>query len=182
MTRPQDVLEFWLAPATRERWFDKDEAFDAEIRQRFQQTYEDAAAGKLDDWMRDRDGALALVIVLDQLPRNMFRDSPKAFATDAKAREVTEHALARGFDLELADEDHRMLFYLPLEHSEDMSDQENCVSLVLERAPGSEFPDYAKAHREVIARFGRFPHRNAILGRPNSPDEEDYLKDPNAGF
>ncbi|MCY4190720.1 MAG: DUF924 domain-containing protein [Rhodospirillaceae bacterium] len=182
MTRPQDVLDFWLAPTTRKRWFDKDTVFDAEIRQRFENAYDDAAAGRLDGWMQDRDGALALVILLDQMPRNMFRDTPKAFATDPKAREITKHALARGFDLELENEDHRMLFYLPLEHSEEMADQDQCVALVMERASGSEFPDYAKAHRDVIARFGRFPHRNVILGRPDTAEEEDYLKDPNAGF
>jgi len=182
MTRPQDVLDFWLAPTIRKRWFDKDPAFDAEIRQRFENAYDDAAAGRMDEWMQDRDGALALVILLDQMPRNMFRDTPKAFATDPKARAVTNHALACGFDLELLNEVQRILCYLPLEHSEEMADQDRCVALVLKRASGSEFPDYARAHRDVIVRFGRFPHRNAILGRPDTAEEKDYLKAPNAGF
>ena len=182
MTKPQDVLDFWLAPSTREKWFVKEAAFDEEIRRNFLAAHEAAADGKLDGWLASRDGALALVILLDQFPRNMFRDTPRAFATDPKAREVATLAIARGYDLELDAEDQRMLFYLPLEHSEDLADQNRCVELVLARASGSEFPQYAIAHRDIIAEYGRFPHRNKILGRPNTPAEEEYLKDPNAGF
>ena len=182
MTEPQDVLDFWLAPATQERWFDKDAEFDNEIRQNFEAAHKEALAGRLDRWQETAEGALALVILLDQLPRNMYRDTPKAFAADPKARAVTKAAVARGFDLALADQEHRMLFYLPLEHSEDAADQQRCVDLVRERCPDTEFVRYAVAHKEVIDRFGRFPHRNAILGRPNTPEEEDYLKDPDAGF
>lgn len=182
MTKPQDVLEFWLAPATRARWFDKDEAFDAEIRQGFEATYKDAVAGKLDDWQKTPEGALALVILLDQLPRNMFRDTPKAFASDPQARQVTKAAIDRRFDLEIEDQDHRMLFYLPLEHSEDLADQERCIDLVRQRCADTDFLQWAVAHKKVIEQFGRFPHRNRILGRPNTEAEEDYLKDPDAGF
>ena len=182
MTTPQDVLDFWLAPATRERWFDKDEEFDAEIRRNFEAAHKAALAGRLDRWQGTAEGALALVILLDQFPRNMYRDTPRAFAADPKAREVTKAAIARGFDLALTDQEHRMLFYLPLEHSEDPADQQRCVDLVRERSADTEFVRYAEAHKEVIDRFGRFPHRNAILGRPNTPEEEDYLKDPDAGF
>ena len=182
MTKPQDVLDFWLAPATRERWFDKDPDFDAEIRQRFEAAHGDALAGRLDGWQETADGALALAVLLDQFPRNMYRGTPRAFAADPKAREVAGAAIARGYDLAMADQAHRMFFYLPLEHSEDAADQERCVELVRERCPDTEFLQYAVAHKEVIDRFGRFPHRNAILGRPNTPEEEEYLKDPDAGF
>ena len=182
MTKPQDVLDFWLAPATRERWFDKDPDFDAEIRQNFEAAHGEALAGKLDRWLETAQGALALVILLDQFPRNMYRDTPRAFAADPKAREVTAAALARGHDLAVADQEHRMFLYLPLEHSEDAADQQRCVDLVRERCPDTDFLQWAVAHKEVIDRFGRFPHRNAILGRPNTPEEEEYLNDPDAGF
>lgn len=182
MTNPHDVLDFWLAPATRERWFDKDPEFDAEIRQAFEAAHKDAAAGRFDRWQETAEGALALVILLDQMPRNMYRDTPKAFATDPKAREVAKAAIAHGFDLTVTDQDNRMLFYLPLEHSEDIADQQRCVDLVRERCADTEFVRYAVAHKDIIDRFGRFPHRNAILGRPNTPEEEEYLKDPDAGF
>ena len=182
MTKPQDVLEFWLAPAARERWFEKDEAFDAEIRQGFEGAYKDATTGKLDDWQNAPEGALALVILLDQLPRNMFRDTPKAFASDAQARQVTKAAIDRGFDLAIEDQDHRMLFYLPLEHSEDLADQERCIELVRQRCADTDFLQWAVAHKKVIDQFGRFPHRNRILGRPNTEAEEVYLNDPDAGF
>lgn len=182
MTKPQDVLDFWLAPATRERWFDKDPAFDAEIRRNFEAAYKDAAAGKFDDWQKTAEGALALCVLLDQLPRNMYRDTPRAFATDPKARQVAKAAIDRGFDRDIADQDHRMLFYLPLEHSEDPADQARCVALVKERCADTEFLQWAVAHKKVIDRFGRFPHRNRILGRETTEAEEDYLKDPDAGF
>ncbi|MDE0148959.1 MAG: DUF924 domain-containing protein [Rhodospirillaceae bacterium] len=182
MTKPQDVLDFWLAPATRERWFDKDADFDAEIRRSFEAAHKEALAGRLDRWQETADGALALVILLDQFPRNMYRDTPRAFAADPKARDVTAAVLARGFDLAVADQEHRMFFYLPLEHSEDAADQQRCVDLVRERCPDTDFLQWAVAHKEVIDRFGRFPHRNAILGRPNTPEEEEYLNDPDAGF
>ncbi len=178
MTTPQDVLDFWLAPATRERWFDKDADFDAEIRRNFEAAHKEA----LDGWQETAEGALALVILLDQFPRNMYRGTPRAFAADPKARDATAAALARGFDLAVADREHRMLFYLPLEHSEDAADQQRCVDLVRERCPDTDFLQWAVAHKETIDRFGRFPHRNAILGRPNTPEEEEYLKDPDAGF
>ncbi len=182
MTEPQDVLDFWLAPATRERWFDKDPAFDAEIRRRFESACSAAAAGRLDHWQDTAEGALALTVLLDQLPRNMYRDTPRAFATDPKARAVAGAAIARGFDLARADQTERMLFYLPLEHSEDAADQQRCVDLVRERCPETDFLHWALAHKEVIDRFGRFPHRNRILGRPDTPAEAAYLDDPDAGF
>ena len=180
MTTPQDVLDFWLA--SRERWFDKDADFDTEIRRSFEGAHKEALAGRLDGWQDTAESALALVILLDQFPRNMYRDTPRAFTADAKAREVAKTAIRRGFDMAMSDQAHRMLFYLPLEHSEDAADQRRCVALVRERCPGTEFLRYAVAHREVIDRFGRFPHRNAILGRRNTPEEEDSLKDPDAGF
>jgi uncharacterized protein (DUF924 family) len=177
------VLEFWLSPASRPLWFKKEPAFDDEIRRRFEGVHERAAAGHLADWQNTPEGSLALVICLDQFPRNMYRGTPRAFATDEKARLVADWAVDRGFDLRFKDEQVRFFFYLPFEHSESIDDQHRCVELVRRNCPGdAEILRYALLHREVIETFGRFPHRNAILGRRNTPEEEEYLKRPGAGF
>lgn len=169
---PAEVLAFWLA-AGRDRWFEKDDAFDAEIRARFARLYEDAAAGRLGSWANDPQSALALVIVLDQFPRNMFRGSRRAYATDPLARAVAERAIASGFDQEVA-MPGRLFFYMPLEHSESLADQERCVALI--RAAGdAEHVKWAEQHADIIRRFGRFPHRNAALGRATTPDERAFL-------
>ncbi len=177
-----DVLGFWFSEQTRPRWWDKDDAFDAEVTRRFGAVHAQAAAGKLADWERTPEGALALILCLDQFPRNMYRGTPRAFATDDKARAAAETAIGRGHDLTFEDIDHRLFYYLPLEHSERIEDQDRCVALVRERCPGSNYVKFALAHRDVIRRFGRFPHRNAILGRRNTPEEEEYLAEPGAGF
>lgn len=182
MREINQILEFWFAPANRPFWFKKEAAFDEEIRRRFEPVHEQAAAGKLARWQDSPEGALALLICLDQFPRNMYRGTARAFATDAKARAVADWAVDRGFDLHFKTDDERMFFYLPFEHSEDLDDQHRCVELVRTRCTDPEFLRYAVAHRDVIAEFGRFPHRNAILGRRNSPEEETYLSRPNAGF
>jgi uncharacterized protein (DUF924 family) len=172
-----DVLAFWLA-AGQQRWFEKDDAFDAEIRARYLAVYEDAAAGRLGDWEQSADGALALVIVLDQFPRNMFRDSTRAFAADPLARAVAGRAIARGFDQQAA-MPMRSFFYLPFEHSENLADQERCIELM--RATGdADLLKWAELHADIIRRFGRFPHRNDVLGRTTTAGEKAFLD--GAGF
>lgn len=168
---PAEVLGFWLA-AGRERWFEKDDGFDAEVRVRFQPVYEDAAAGRLGGWEESPDGTLALIIVLDQFPRNMFRGSPRAYAADSLARAVATRALEQGFDQKVA-MPARAFFYLPFEHSENPSDQER--SLVLMRATDdAEQVQWAELHADIIRRFGRFPHRNAALGRVTTAEEHSF--------
>ena len=181
--RAAAVLRFWFEESVPEDWFKKSDEFDARIRDRFLQVYEDAAAGRLDGWRESAAGCLALILVLDQFPRNLFRDSARAFATDPAARAATRHALERGFDTaaEIAAE-RRIFFYMPLEHSEDIEDQRRCVELVGERLDSANYLDYAEKHLRVIERFGRFPHRNAVLGRENTAAEAAYLAEPGAGF
>src|SRR5256885_10045556 len=166
ITNPETILSFWRE-AGRDRWFTRDDAFDAEIREKFLPTYEAAAAGKLGEWERTAEGTLALVIVLDQFPRNMFRGTARCYATDSQAREVAHRALKRGCDQDVP-EPERGFFFLPFMHSEDPVDQGRCVELY--RAAGDENLKYAERHRDIIRRFGRFPHRNAILGRTTTPE------------
>ena len=167
-----DVLAFWRAAGPK-KWFTKSAAFDAEIAARFLPTYEAAADGKLLGWEASADGALALLIVLDQFPRNMFRGSARAFAADTIAREIADRAIARGFDQKVKSEE-RSFFYLPFEHSEKLADQERCVALA--RATGdADTLKWAELHADIIRRFGRFPHRNAVLGRATTAAEQEFL-------
>jgi uncharacterized protein (DUF924 family) len=168
-----EVLAFWRE-AGPERWFKSDPAFDGRLRERFLATHEAAASGALRDWEQTADGALALVIALDQFPRNMFRGTPRAFATDASARAAARRAVAKGFDREFPMPE-RNFFYLPFEHSEDLADQEFGLAL-LASTGDAESMRWAETHRDVIRRFGRFPHRNEILGRASTPDEIAYLE------
>ncbi len=168
---PVDVLAFWRE-AGPDKWYAKDDAFDADIREKFLATYEAAAAGKLADWEGNADGALALVVVLDQFPRNIFRGQAQCFATDAAARAVANRALKRGYDLDVP-VDQRGFFFLPFMHSEDITDQNRCVALYREAGDGDL--KYALEHQEIVRRFGRFPHRNAALGRATTPEEQAYL-------
>jgi uncharacterized protein (DUF924 family) len=172
-----DVLAFWRA-AGEKKWFAKNDAFDAEIKSRFLETYEAAAAGKLSDWEATPEDAVALTIVLDQFPRNMFRRDARAFAADATARAIADRALTRGFERQVPDE-LRMFFYLPFEHSEAMADQERCCAL-FKALGNADLLHWAELHADIIRRFGRFPHRNAVLGRTTTPDEKAYLE--NDGF
>ena len=169
---PADVLAFWRAAGPK-KWFAKDDAFDADIRARFMPTYEAAARGDLTEWEATPDGALALTIVLDQFPRNLFRHGAQAFATDAAARAVADRALARGFDSQ-APTGERMFFYLPFEHSESMVDQDRCCALFRELG-NADLLRWAELHADIIRRFGRFPHRNAALGRIMTPEEQAFL-------
>jgi len=169
---PADVLVFWRA-AGPDKWFEKNDAFDAEIRARFLDTYAVAAAGRLAVWEHDAESALALVIVLDQFPRNMFRGDARTYTADPLARAVTERAIARAFDQRFPPAERRF-FYLPFEHSENLADQERGVALC--RAAGDEEGvKYAEIHADIIRRFGRFPHRNHVLGRATTAAEQAFL-------
>jgi uncharacterized protein (DUF924 family) len=172
LATPAQVLDFWFG-AGPEKWFSRDDAFDAAIRQRFLPTYEAAAAGRLNDWQATSEGALALLIVLDQFPRNMFRGSPRAYAADALALTVAKRAVAQNFDRQL-DLPKRNFFYLPFQHSENLVDQERCVELSRENSD-AEGVKWAELHADIIRRFGRFPHRNAVLGRVSTPEEQAFL-------
>jgi uncharacterized protein (DUF924 family) len=167
-----EVVRFWTE-AGPDRWFNKDDAFDAEIGRRFLATHEAAVAGKLAWWETMAEGALALLILLDQFPRNMFRKSARAFATDAQARALAAAALLRGFDAQVP-ANLRAFFYLPFEHSEDMADQER--GLALYKAAGdADGLKWGELHADIIRRFGRFPHRNAALGRATTAEEQAFL-------
>ncbi|MBR0830784.1 DUF924 domain-containing protein [Bradyrhizobium manausense] len=169
---PAGVLAFWRE-AGSERWYKRDDAFDTEIRDRYLDVWRKAAAGELSCWEDSDDGTLALVIVLDQFPRNMFRGDPRTFSTDALAREVARRALGRGVDTRI-DPTLREFLYLPLMHSEHLGDQLHCVALF--RAIGdAENLKYAEEHADIISRFGRFPHRNPVLGRTMTAEEQDFL-------
>jgi uncharacterized protein (DUF924 family) len=172
VVQPKDVLAFWRA-AGSEKWYKKNSEFDAEITRRFLPTYEAAVAGRLSHWEDTPEGALALVITLDQFPRNMFRGSARTFAADTLARAVADRAIARGFDQPIATQERQFL-YIPFEHSEDAADQER--SLRLFRAnDDADALKWAELHADIIRRFGRFPHRNAILGRATTPGEQAFL-------
>ncbi|HTK79088.1 MAG TPA: DUF924 family protein [Rhizomicrobium sp.] len=172
---PQHIIHFWADEVGDKRWFDPNPQLDSEIAQRFGETYALARDGKLSDWENTVDGALALLILLDQFPRNMFRGRAEAFATDAQARAIADRAIARGFDLQIT-QNLRPFFYLPLSHSEHIEDQERCVRLVAEHL-GKDGVNYsfALAHRDVIAKFGRFPGRNVALGRQSTAEELQFL-------
>lgn len=169
---PAAVVSFWRE-AGPQRWFKKEAGFDDEIRQRFLGLHKDAAAGRLADWEKTAEGALALLILLDQFPRNMFRGEARAFATDSLARAIAAGALVRGFDAQ-APNSMRGFFYLPFEHSENLADQERAVSFY--KAVGdADGLKWAELHADIIRRFGRFPHRNTVLDRATTPDEQAFL-------
>jgi len=168
----EDVLEFWRE-AGPERWFEKDEQFDKAMIDRFLPLHGEASSGTLDHWSDEAEGSLALILVLDQFSRNMFRGSAKSFAQDEQALTIAGKAIRLGFDSQF-DQDLRVFFYMPFEHSECLADQHRCVRLV-HTLGDPEFLDYANLHREIIRRFGRFPHRNAVLGRHSSPAEQAFL-------
>ena len=170
---PVEIVSFW-GEAGPDKWFKQDERFDQAIRSRFLPTYEAAANGKLAAWEESIDGALALVLLLDQFPRNMFRGDARAFATDALARAVADRALARGFD-QATDLTLRPFFYLPFMHSEALIDQDRSVRLY-EALGETEELRYAREHRDIVLRFGRFPHRNRALGRDTTFAEQGFLE------
>ena len=171
LAQPEQVNAFWRAAGPK-AWFRKDAAFDREIATRFLAAHEAAAAGRLCDWEATAEGAFALLLLLDQFPRNMFRASARAFATDPLARAVAERAIAHGFDA-AAPVAERIFFYLPFMHSENPADQERSLALTRQADGGND--KYARIHADIIARFGRFPHRNAVLGRTTTPQEQAFL-------
>ncbi|TPP06925.1 DUF924 family protein [Rhizobium glycinendophyticum] len=176
MSTPQAVIAFWRG-AGREKWFVKDEALDLMIRERFLDLHFRAARNELSDWCTTAEGALALMILLDQFPRNLFRGSGHAFATDPLALSLAKQALAKGFDQQV-EPPMAIFFYLPFEHSEDRAEQEHSMALFTdhhERVGDEECLRYAVVHRDIIARFGRFPHRNPALGRETTAEERAYL-------
>ncbi len=168
-----DVLAFWRK-AGPDKWFEKSDDFDRAIRENFSSTYEAAARGELSDWENTPDGALALVIVLDQFPRNMFRNDARAFATDPAALALAGRALESGFD-RLIERDLVAFLYMPFMHSENIADQRRCVDLFAAHGEPNNLK-YAQIHEEIIARFGRFPHRNKVLGRTTTPEEATFLE------
>jgi|SRR5690606_3695588 uncharacterized protein (DUF924 family) len=180
----QDVLDFWFKNNT-DKWFVKSEEFDSEIRRRFQNLYEDIKSGKKKVWENSPHSLLASVIVLDQFPRNMFRGTKKSFETDLAALRLTKKALLEGFDKKLNSLE-KVFLYLPLEHSEELSDQEDAVKLFTqlheETQNSALFLDYAIQHYKIIKRFGRFPHRNQILERTSTPEEVEFLKEKGSSF
>ncbi|QPF85568.1 DUF924 domain-containing protein [Bradyrhizobium genosp. L] len=170
---PADILAFWRA-AGRDGWYKRNDAFDAEVRDRFLATWERAAAGELSSWEASDDGALALVIVLDQFPRNMFRGDARTFSSDPLARAVAGRAIDRGVDARIEPLLQEFL-YLPFEHSEELADQERCVAHFRKAGGNPETLQYAEDHADIIRRFGRFPHRNRVLGRDMTPEEQAFL-------
>lgn len=188
---PQDVLDFWFGAAAsaehgkrREVWFKKSDVFDQAIRSRFLALYELAADGRLAAWDRTPQTLLALIVVCDQFPRNMFRNDARAFATDSIALGAAQRMAARGWDHQLSPLE-RQFVYLPFEHAEDMAMQDRSVELfeLLAREPAlADLPEWARKHRDIVARFGRFPHRNAALGRASTPAEVEFLSQPGSSF
>lgn len=184
----QQVLDFWFGTpgspeyqTLRKIWFrGGTPEFDQKIRDKFLSSHEAAAAGSYDEWIDSVDGCLALLILLDQFPRNMFRRMGRAFATDTKAREIAKHAVAQGFD-KAVHKTQRNFFYLPYEHSEELTDQIAGIEL-MKRTGSSRSIHAAQEHHDIIEKFGRFPHRNQALGRESTPEEIQYMKDGGKSF
>ncbi|MBL8532297.1 MAG: DUF924 domain-containing protein [Betaproteobacteria bacterium] len=189
MTTPDDVLAFWFGPGSpptdpRPEWFRKSPEFDEEIRTRFAALHEAAVSGSLDDWANSPRSLVALIIVLDQFSRNLYRETPRAFAADAAALSHAHRMIASGWDDALSPLE-RAFVYLPFEHAESLPEQDRSVALFgkLARYPETQgMQDWALKHREVIARFGRFPHRNAALGRATTAEEAVFLEEPGSRF
>jgi uncharacterized protein (DUF924 family) len=177
MTGPEEILEFWLDEAGPKRWYEVSEDFDDSIRTRFRSAWQSACDGAFSLWLTYPSGVLAYIILTDQLSRNMFRGQGAAFASDGLALAAAKSAIERNWDMKI-DEPARQFFYLPLMHSENQCDQDRCVRLICERMPqaGESNLLHARAHRQVIRQFGRFPYRNDALGRTTTPVEAAYLE------
>lgn len=190
MTDPRAVIDFWFSARAKPLWFEKDRDFDADIRERFGAAIHAAQMGAFDDWRATPMGALALLLLIDQMARNIHRGEAKAFLGDGRALAIADESLKRGHDQSLSF-DQRRFFYLPFEHAEDMASQDRAIDLFTrafaEAAPedrdrAEEQLDYAHRHRKIIQRFGRYPHRNDALGRPSTDDEIEFLKTPGSSF
>lgn len=177
---PQEIHNFWFSDRSKPLWFKKSNEFDREIKRHFLDTYYRAAAGELNHWRDDPTNALALIIVLDQFPRNMFRNQPRAFATDEQAVAVTKYGLERNYQQNLSVEEQAFLF-MPLMHGENQEDQQLCVELFKELGKEDNLK-FAIKHQKIIDRFGRFPHRNQILGRESTLEEKEFLTQPGSSF
>ena len=176
MVGPEEVLSFWLDKVGPAGWYIQDDALDAQIRDQFLETWQAACEGRFSLWLTYPSGALAYIILTDQFPRNMFRGSKKAFSSDKAALAAAKCAVDKGWDMKI-DEPARQFFYLPMMHSENLCDQERCVRLMCERMPNDGAGNllHARAHREVIRQFGRFPYRNEALERPTTEHEAAYV-------
>ncbi|SIS92265.1 Uncharacterized conserved protein, DUF924 family [Roseivivax lentus] len=181
MTGPDEILNFWLDEVGPKGWYEQDDALDASIRERFLPVWEEAMEGRFALWLTHPSGVLAYIILLDQFPRNMFRGSPRAFSSDTVARAAAKQAVRREWDRKI-DPPARQFFYLPMMHSENLSDQEQCIRLVKERMPEAESTLlHARVHREVIRRFGRFPYRNDALSRTSTAAETAFIEEGGYG-
>ena len=174
----KDIVDFWFAEECRKCWFNATSEMDEMIRKRFESIWRDARDNKLRSWMDSAEGCLALVIILDQFPLNMYRGKAESFSTEAASREVARYAIEQGFDQNMSVEEKGFLF-LPFMHSENMEDQNESIAL-FERAGMTDNLKWARHHRDIVQRFGRFPHRNNILGRENSQQEDVYLQSDEA--
>jgi len=168
-----DVVRFWREAGPK-KWFEKSKAFDDDFRGRFLNLHDKAARGELADWMGTAEGALALILLLDQFPRNCFRNSTRMYATDPLARKMARQAVADGRDMQV-EKELRVFFYLPFSHSETLAD--HAIPVEKGKALGGDYEKHAIGHRDIVEKFGRFPHRNAILGRETTPEEQAFLDD-----
>ncbi|MEM9240357.1 MAG: DUF924 family protein [Pseudomonadota bacterium] len=177
MTSPEEVLEFWLDELGPSKWYKASDELDTTIRDRFENAWQNALEGTYGLWLTYPSGTLAYILLMDQFPRNMFRDDPRSFEADQYALAASKLAIQNGWDTRI-DEPARQFFYLPLMHSENLCDQERCIRLLIERMPetGADNLFHARAHREVIRQFGRFPYRNSVLSRASTGSEQTYLK------
>ena len=189
-SEPTEILDFWFGREDekgygefRDEWFQKDEEFDRQIRERFLEDYERASRGEYDGWQEEPGSCLALVILLDQFPRNLFRGDTRTHATDDKALDISREAIQKGFDRKLPPFQRHFL-YMPFMHSEDLEDQQRSVALFRDLAEegGPDVLEYAKGHRDIVGRFGRFPHRNEMLGRETTAEEAEFLEQPGSPF
>lgn len=188
---PREILDFWFGSSEdpnygkrRKQWFIKSAEFDRKVRAKFYDVYQQAVAGKLNSWKNQPWSCLALIIVLDQFSRNMFRGTPEAFKSDRQSLEVAKYAVEKEYDQQLLPV-QRWFIYLPFEHSENLADQRQAVKLcrtLSEDPQSADTIEYAQRHLEVIERFGRFPHRNQILGRESTPEEREFLQQPGSKF
>lgn len=191
MSQAKAILEFWFGHPDesgygklRDFWFKATPDFDWELTSRFLEAYQKAAAGLLNEWVDSPESCLALILLLDQFPRNMFRGTPQAYSTDWEALSVAQQAVAKGYDREFLPV-QRWFIYLPFEHSENLEDQRRCIKLFEQLSHDRESAIAIKSafqHLQIIERFGRFPHRNVILGRPSTPEEIEFLKQPDSSF
>jgi len=180
MAEIEEILNFWFIECKPEQWFKKNEDFDRMIEKRFSDTIEDAIEGKLDSWEKTETGCLALIILLDQFTRNVFRDTPQAFAGDERALALSKLCFNKDYLTNL-DIHRRQFMLMPMMHSENLAVQDAALPLFKKYASKKDY-EYAEKHRDIIARFGRFPHRNVILGRKSSNEELEFLKQPGSSF